>query len=85
MNNDCENCKWHYIWAEHFFSASFIGSDNWGEKWSEKLFFPPVTMCQHKNCFEKTKRFRERIKGQYQLNKNNDCPYYKKKWYLFWK
>ena len=62
-----------------------MSKDHWGERWSNMLFFPPCTMCQHPSCFEKEKGCRKvRTKGQYQLNKDKNCPYYKKKLYLFW-
>ena len=75
-----------YKWPEHNFSSLFIGSQQWGEKWSEKLFFPPCPMCQHKSCFQKEKgQLKLRIKGSYQLNPDRQCEFFKKKWYLFWK
>lgn len=38
-------------------------------------------LCVRKECFEITDGKKTRIKGQAQLNENNDCPYFKKKWF----
>ena len=77
----CYRCEWLYRWPEHFYSSFFRDGSRVQEKWSERLWFPLSAMCQHSACFEN----KERIQGQHQLNKNKDCPYYKKKWYLkFW-
>jgi len=86
MPSSCFNCKWLYRWAEHNYSSIFICGEIYSEKWSEKLFFPPRIMCQHPSCFKKPEdSYKYRVKGQYQLNKDGNCQFYKKKWYLFWK
>jgi hypothetical protein len=52
-----------------------------------------VKMCHHPSCFERKERrdpskgvirWKERTKGQGQLNKNNDCPHFKLAWLRFW-
>ena len=64
----------------------FFNGEDGQAKWSESLFFPPHPMCMHESCFHKVELYngkviKERVKGQYQLNKDKICPYFKKKWY----
>jgi hypothetical protein len=44
--------------------------------------------CYHTECFTNVCNFygayKQRNKDGSELNKNNDCKYYKKKWWKFW-
>lgn len=52
----------------------------------------PFIICQHSICFKKSKIVKpmeegfliERVKGPAQLNENNNCKFYKRKWWKFW-
>lgn len=55
--------------------------------------FSAIKMCQHSSCFKtETKsspeknhvKRRVRIAGQGQLNRNNDCQYFKPAFWRFW-
>lgn len=51
-----------------------------------------IKMCQHPECFtinkvaspERQIIKKERIKGQAQLNSDNQCKFYKRKWWKIW-
>jgi hypothetical protein len=97
----CNTCK-HYRGGEIRVSEKFIEEDPECEKGERLYldvidygFGPGIKMCHHPICFEikcrKTtarpkKCEKERVRGQGQLNKNNDCRYYEKNpWWRFWR
>lgn len=52
-----------------------------------------IPMCHHSSCFKYARESSpengvyttvERVAGQFQLNENNDCIFYKRKWWKFW-
>ena len=51
-----------------------------GAKWAERKFLMPHALCRREECFEIIDGKKIRIKGQAQLNKNGDCPHFRKKW-----
>ena len=64
----CGNCK-------HFWSL-FRGSIFFGED-----------LCTHPESttiINEFDRQRKDYKNAWTINKNNDCPLYKRKWYKFW-
>jgi hypothetical protein len=88
----CKDCKYYFKYREnglnsHFFDGN--GRNGLGiELWVENDY---LIQCQHSSCFEKITRHspeygatttEKRIKGFYQLNKNNDCVLFEKKSYI---
>lgn len=95
----CRDCKYFYG-GEIRVSEEFIEEDSDCEK-GKRLYLdvidygfgPGIKMCHHPVCFEikcrrtpeRPKKYKKRIAGQGQLNKNNDCRYYEEKpCWKFW-
>ena len=95
----CKNCKWFFgtdasvevdfIWGFTKTSLPIKVPSNILE--SEFL----IPMCQRRECFKFKEnkpnperpiaKFKKiRVKGQGQFNINNNCKYYKRKWWKFW-
>lgn len=92
----CCNCK-HFYGTEWRVSMEFIeGKPKDGSLSLERNGMGSnIEMCQHPECFKlvRPKRnperpvpifVRKRIKGQGQLNTNNNCKYYERKRCKFW-
>jgi len=80
---NCENCKYLKQRFENYFDWSFITSTNIGCKWSKRKWLMPYPLCMRKECFEIIDGRKIRFQGQAQLNKNHDCPHFKKIWWKF--
>ncbi len=75
----CRNCK-YFVFGD---------SDGYGSVWDDH--------CKHNSCFRYTEKnnnteakgfYRmediDRVKNYGELNKNNNCKYYKRKWWKVW-
>ena len=67
----CKNCK--YYRRETLTGNPYCGAS---KKYGKMLH-------SKDNFLEKSKSFRE-VWFADEINKNNDCPYYKRKWWKFW-
>ena len=76
----CCDCKYFKRRFENYFDGRFTKCEIRAMRWSERKFFMPYALCRRKECFEIIDGKKKRVKGQAQLNKNCDCPYFKKKW-----
>ncbi len=78
----CIDCKYLKQKRENYFDHKFIKHGGMGAKWSYKKFLMPQPLCCHKMCFKIVNKEKVRFRGQAQLNINDDCQYYKKKWWI---
>ena len=79
----CYKCKYLKRRFENYFDWRFVTSMAEGIKWSEHKFLMPHALCRRKECFKIIDGKNLRFQGQAQLNRNNDCHYFKKKWWKF--
>lgn len=77
----CCDCRYFKRRFENYFDGSFTKSGSVQIRWSERRFLVPHPLCRRKECFEIIDDKKTRVKGQAQLNGNDDCPYFKKKWF----
>lgn len=92
----CKDCKYYYRDGEMEVSSKFIdGEDTHTPVYFDYVsYWSPIKMCQHSVCFiiktetdpvDGLEIKTERINGQGILNKNNDCMYFKPKWWKKWR
>jgi hypothetical protein len=79
----CYDCRYFKRRFENYFDGNFTQSGIVGAKWSQRKFLMPYALCRREECFELIDGKKMRVRGQAQLNKNCDCPYFKKKWFKF--
>ena len=70
MKKYCKNCK--FYWFGFIFGKNYCNAN---KKYGE-MIYPKDTFYENKKAFKK-------IWLADEINKNNDCKYYKRKWYKF--
>jgi len=68
---------------ENYFDGRFTMDGITQARWSQHKFLMPYALCRRKECFEIIDGKKTRFQGQAQLNKNHDCPHFKKLWWKF--
>jgi len=81
----CTNCKWDNVFMSRYYIDLSEGIFGW--RWCEPKV--PNKDTNNKNSrYVNVNYFTPAVKkieiNKTDMNKNGDCPYYKRKWWKFW-